>query len=65
MSARNADIPQRLSEAEQACKLRLIARLSAGELEGWISALRADARAGFPGERAALAARARELGVTL
>ncbi len=46
-------------------KLRMIATLEAGEIEGWIKARRYDQRPWFDGERAALARRAKRLGVEL
>ena len=54
-----------MSAAQREAKLRLIAGLSAGELRGWVMARAYDPRPDFDGERAALAARAKELGVTL
>lgn len=48
---------------EIALKLRQIARLSAGELQGW-HAYCTTQRTPFPGEIAALQSRSRALGVT-
>lgn len=50
-------------EGEYADKLRLIAGLTAGELQGWLDA--AKIRGFWPGEHAALLSRAKELGVRL
>lgn len=47
-------------------KLRLIAGLSAAELQGWLDQMRRPgSRLYFEGERAALADRARRLGVSI
>jgi len=54
-----------MSAAMREAKLRLIAGLTQEELRGWKMARRYDPRPDFDGERAALAARARELGVQL
>lgn len=51
--------PLSANEVEQ--KLGLIARLTLGEIEGWREALAEKLRPEFPGERAALMAREREL----
>lgn len=52
-----------MSEADRQRKLAMIDRLTADELCGWVWARSVDGRAPFDGERAALARRARELGV--
>ena len=53
-----------MSAAEISHKLDLIARLTADELRGWWS-LGLSMRPAFDGERAALTARAKALGVVL
>ncbi|MCB1401262.1 MAG: hypothetical protein KDJ82_16210 [Rhodobacteraceae bacterium] len=59
-------VPARIvSQAEIARKLAMISRLSAEELRGWVWARKFDRRAPFEGEIAALAARARILGIAL
>lgn len=53
-----------MTPAEIARKLDMIARLTADELRGWCS-LGLSMRPAFDGERAALTARAKALGVLL
>ena len=55
-----------MTQDEQDRKLAQIAKLSAGELRGWVRMImRKGSRELFDGERAALIARAKELEVTL
>lgn len=55
-----------MEAAEQALKLRDIARLTRDELRGWwLYVCTRELRPAFDGERAALLTRARELEITL
>lgn len=50
-----------MTEQEQQEKLKMIARQSLEEIEGWLFGIKVAARAPFDGEMSALAARKREL----
>lgn len=54
-----------MRDTERERKLEAIRALSVEELKGWIWARGIDARPDFDGERAALAARAKVLGVRI
>ena len=56
---------QVMSVAQQEAKLKMIRRLSEGEIRGWMKARKYDERPWFPGEMEALRDRARELRVRL
>jgi len=54
-----------MTKARRRARLRLIRRLTAEEISGWLKARRYDDGSWFPGEMVALRERARELGVRL